>query len=250
MDENTPLISIVMPAFNAKRFVRESIQSVINQTYLNWELIIVDDNSTDETEHILREFQKFDSRIVIKKNTLHNNGAAYARNVALNIACGQFIAFLDSDDTWEKEKLQIQISTMLKNGYNVSHSAYTRVDEKGEALNVVSACEKVGYKEQLRGNKIGNLTGVYNRDSLCIFYQENIWHEDYEMWLRILKEADSIGIESSLANYRVYSNSLSSNKVKAARWHYDILCMQKGLSTISRFYYFLHYIFSAFSKRI
>ena len=74
MDENTPLISIVMPAFNAKRFVRESIQSVINQTYLNWELIIVDDNSTDETEHILREFQKFDSRIVIKKNTLHNKG--------------------------------------------------------------------------------------------------------------------------------------------------------------------------------
>lgn len=239
-----------MPAYNAEKFISESIDSVIAQTYTNWELVVVNDNSSDSTLQILERYSCKDSRIVVDSNTSGLHGAANTRNIALNLARGEYIAFLDSDDIWEKDKLQQQLTIMKEKGYNACHSSYTRINEVGVILSSVHCMPLVGYKDQLKGNRIPNLTGVYNRNSIGLFLQNNVGHEDYDMWLKILKNTDSIGVTSCLARYRVSNTSLSSNKLKAAIWHYNILCGNEDVAPFKRWYYFFYYIFNALLKRI
>ncbi|UPR47542.1 glycosyltransferase family 2 protein [Vibrio cyclitrophicus] len=250
MKKKQPLVSIVMPAFNAEMFILESIRSILDQSYNNWELIVVDDNSKDRTYNIVEAISNTDQRVQLIKNTTGKKGAYQARNCALDLAKGQYIAFLDSDDTWEATKLEHQISLMLKFGYFATHTAYTRIDENGKCIGKVKAKKVVKYIDQLRGNQIGNLTGLYDRNFLGIFLQKDVGHEDYEMWLNILTHTDSIGIDKPLANYRVSSGSLSSNKFKAAFWHYNILTLQSNLSLFKRVFYFVFYIKNAVVKRL
>ncbi|SMY35972.1 glycosyltransferase family 2 protein [Photobacterium andalusiense] len=241
------LVSIIMPAYNCESTIRESIKSVLNQTYSNFELVITNDNSTDNTKYIIEEFSKKDKRIKVYLNG-YLPGAANARNNSIKKATGSIISFLDSDDVWLENKLQKQISVMISDDKNVVHSSYNRMNDKGNILSTVISKDKVTYNDMLKNNYIGNLTGMYNCLHLGKFYQKNIGHEDYDMWLRILSKTDSVGINDVLACYRVSKLSLSSNKIQAAKWHFNIL--RERVSLIKSVYYLSNYIISSFVFRI
>jgi len=244
------VVSIIMPAYNAEKTIGSSIESVIAQTHDKWELIIINDHSEDLTLDIVHDYVKEEQRIVLINNTSDFRGAYFSRNLGLSKAKGQFIAFLDSDDMWLPQKLTLQIEAMKSSGYSVSHTGYTRITESGDFISDVKAKNVVRYKDQLKTNRIPNLTGIYDRNKIGIINQKPIGHEDYEMWLDILEKSPSIGINLPLAQYRVAPKSLSSNKLRAAYWHYSILSNRKGIGFIRRFYLFLSYTSLAVLKRI
>lgn len=154
------LVSIIMPSWNTERFIAETIQSVIDQTYTNWELIIVDDCSSDNTDEVVASFK--DKRIKYLHNE-KNSGAALTRNKALREAKGEWIAFLDSDDLWMPEKLEHQIDFMNKNGYSLSFTEYEKIDEDSKPLNIyVSGPDKVNKRKMYNYDYIGQLTMMYN----------------------------------------------------------------------------------------
>ncbi|HIF9351678.1 TPA: glycosyltransferase family 2 protein [Photobacterium damselae] len=240
-------VSIIMPVFNAEKTVIRSIESILKQTYSNWELLITNDNSTDNSKAIILDKILNDERVFIFDN--NGSGAFSARNNCIKQASGDYIAFLDSDDIWHEKKLELQIEAMKKNNCLASHSSYYRVDECGNAISLIQPKENVTYKDMFTHNHIGNVTGIYNANILGKFYQKNIGHEDYEMWLRILKKTDSIGVLEPLASYTVSAKSLSSNKFKAAKWHYNILRNEIGLNVLKSSFYFSHYVFNAIKTR-
>ena len=147
-------------------------------------------------------------------------------------ADGAFIAFLDTDDTWNSNKLEEQLKAMNDSGTFASHSGYERRDYTGALLSTIYAQKVVTFDDMLKKNCIANLTGIYNSDVLGKFFQKKIGHEDYEMWLRILVKTDSIGIRMSLANYTVSQASVSSRKLVAAKWHFDILANEDRKSVV------------------
>ncbi|EQB7292629.1 glycosyltransferase family 2 protein [Escherichia albertii] len=241
-------VSVIMPVYNAGRYVAKAIDSVLAQTYNNVELIIINDGSTDNTLDIISVY-KNDPRVIIV-NMSCNSGVAIARNEGVKLATGRYIAFLDSDDVWRPEKLKRQVGVLSKSKYNCCHSSYERISECGEIISVVKSKAVVTYKDMLKRNEIGNLTGIYDSYAVGKVYQLNIGHEDYLMWLDILSKTDSIGIPSSLAYYRVRESSLSSNKIKAIIWHYNILKKKLGSRFICIFYYMSCYMFSSLKKNI
>lgn len=243
---NKELVSIIMPAYNCESTIRESIKSVLNQTYSNFELIITNDNSTDSTQNIIEEFSIIDKRIKYYING-YLPGAANSRNNSIKHSIGSIIAFLDSDDIWLENKLEKQISIMSSDNKYAVHSSYNRIDDNGNILSTIISKDRVTYNDMLNNNYIGNLTGMYNCHHLGKFYQKNIGHEDYDMWLRILSETDSVGVNDILACYRVSQLSLSSNKTQAAIWHFKIL--NKRVSLIKSVYYLSNYIIRSLAFR-
>ncbi|PSU62253.1 glycosyl transferase [Photobacterium phosphoreum] len=242
-------VSIIMPAYNCCKTIGLSIESVINQSYQNWELLITDDFSTDSTKDIITNYQKKDSRIKLLKNT-YDKGVSGARNTSIHYADGAFIAFLDTDDTWNSNKLEEQLKAMNDSGTFASHSGYERRDYTGALLSTIYAQKVVTFDDMLKKNCIANLTGIYNSDVLGKFFQKKIGHEDYEMWLRILVKTDSIGIRMSLANYTVSQASVSSRKLVAAKWHFDILANEIKLPLYKATFYFCFYFYNSINKRL
>ncbi|SQI37182.1 Hyaluronan synthase [Leminorella richardii] len=215
------LVSIIMPAFNAEKYIEEAISSVLTQTYNNIELIIINDFSSDNTSLILKRYEDLEQVIII--NLDENIGVSKARNIGINNAKGRYISFLDSDDVWLPTKLQLQIECMKDSNVGCSHSSYFRMSEDGKILTKVLAKRLLTYDIMLRGNQLGNLTGVYDTLFVGKILQKCIGHEDYKMWLDVLKSTNSIGIITPLAKYRVCEKSVSSNKFKSIAWHYTIL---------------------------
>lgn len=248
IDKTPPLVSIITPSYNCTATIEKTLQSVIAQTMGDWEILIVDDCSTDSSYELISNISNIDERIKIIKNTV-NLGASKSRNKLIELSTGEYIAFLDTDDTWYPRKLELQIEAMNRNNCLVAHSSYYRVDEIGNNISLVKPREKVTYKDMLTHNHIGNLTGIYNAKILGKFYQKNIGHEDYEMWLRILSKTDSIAVLDPLASYTVSTNSLSANKFKAAKWHYNILRNEIGLNILKSSFYFSHYVYNAIKTR-
>lgn len=232
-------VSIIMPAYNCSRTISRAISSVINQSHINWELLITNDNSSDETRDVIEQFK--DSRIKCINNT-ENEGIFNARNKSISQAKGTYIAFLDSDDSWLSKKLEIQLDKMKGTGHLMSHSSYYQVNKQEITLSQINARNLVRYQDMLGSNYIGNLTGIYNCQKLGKFYQKNIGHEDYEMWLRILKRTNSIGVNIPLANYKINNKSHSSYKLQCARWHFNILRKELGLSKLKACFYFSKYM--------
>ena len=243
------LVSIIMPAYNAEKTIKKSIESVQAQSFTDWELLITDDGSTDKTRDIVLTLANADGRIkyLVNKGA---SGAWSARNNSINAAKGTYIAFLDSDDTWLPEKLTLQINAMVAFNVNASHGAYSRVVESGQVIGVKKSAKLVCLNDMLKKNCIGNLTGIYNAKALGKFYQKAVGHEDYAMWLDILKTTDSVGIEQPIASYLVAQNSLSSNKLKAACWHFNILKKHERVGFFSIWYYFSYYIICAVKSRV
>ena len=247
----TEIVSIIMPMYNSSFFVEQSIDSVIAQTYKNWELIIIDDYSTDNSREIVEKYIERDLRIKII--CLEENlGVAEARNRGIEIANGQYLAFLDSDDIWHPEKLQKQIFFMKKNNIAFSYTQYRHFSQKDkyEGKNI-DVKERVTYKELLKGNIIGCLTVVIDREKIKNIMMRSERHEDYILWLQILKSGyEAYGLKEDLARYRISSNSLSGNKFKSAIWTWRIYRNIEKLNLWESLYYFLHYLLRGVLKRL
>ncbi len=216
------MVSIITPAYNSERFIAETIKSVLNQTYTDWELIIVDDCSTDKTSEIVLSFQKEETRIIYIKNET-NKGSAISRNIALRNAKGKWIAFLDSDDVWHPEKLERQIEFMLKNNYNFSYTDYCEIDENSkENGKSVSGPKIIGKNKMLAYCWPGCLTVMYNADFVGLMQTCDIKiNEEYALWIKIAKMTNCYLLNENLAKYRRHSDSLSSQSyLKLIKWHY------------------------------
>ena len=217
-----PIVSIIMPAHNAANFICESIHSVINQGTLNWELIIVDDYSTDNTLTVIRHLLN-DERIKLIKNR-SNLGGAVSRNVAIAAAKGRYIAFLDSDDLWHESKLDSHIKFMEVHNIGFTYSNYKQFyNDKNNTL--IIAPTRVNYEQMLKSNFIGCLTVVYDTSYFGKFYfPDTKKRHDFGLWLNMLKKFDyAHNIGEVLANYRVHNASLSSNKKDAFQSYFHIL---------------------------
>jgi teichuronic acid biosynthesis glycosyltransferase TuaG len=243
------LVSVIMPAYNSEKYIRESIESVISQDYKNWELIIVDDCSKDDTKRIVKEYMKKDTRIKLiplKKNL----GVANARNTAIRESRGKYIAFLDSDDLWHRCKLSKQTSFMMENKYTFTFSNYELISDEGKLLDKkINAPNKVSYRRLLKGNPIGCLTVVVDRENIKNINMPSIRHEDYATWLGILRKnviAHNVG--ECLALYRKTNKSLSSNKFKAIVWTWNIYRKNQKLNLIRSTYCMCWYVFNTLKK--
>ncbi|MBV7485438.1 glycosyltransferase family 2 protein [Bordetella sp. BOR01] len=246
-----PGVSIVMPAYNAQRFIGAAIESVLAQTHTHWQLIVVDDASDDGTAGLLRAFQQRDPRVHYERMS-SNQGVVAARNRALELAQGRYVAFLDSDDLWEPTKLARQVAFMEQSGTLVSYADYLRVDEAGHILSRVRSPARVGYADMLKSNQIGNLTGIFLRSALADLRFESVRHEDYLFWLRALArvgQARATPSDEPLAHYRTSAGSLSANKLRAAGWQWRIYREALGLSYTRSAYLFTCYALAAVRKR-
>lgn len=243
-----PLVSIVTPAYNVEKYIEETIKSVLNQVYKNWEMIIVEDCSKDNTFRLIQNLSKKDSRIKLYQND-KNRGVSFARNRAIDLAQGKYIAFLDADDLWDKEKLEKQIIFMETNKILLSYTGYRKINSDGSLRGNIKVPLKLDYDELLKNCLIGFLTAVYNQEKLGKYYFKNMKAEDYIYWLEMIKSIDSAyGIKESLASYRVLENSRSSNKIDIVKHHWKIYYEIEKLGLIKAIKYYLIYISRGFKR--
>lgn len=226
------LVSIITPTYNCAKFIGATIESVLNQTYQNFEMIIVDDASKDNTEEVVKSFK--DKRIKYIRLS-KNSGPAVARNRAMEEARGKYMAFLDSDDLWKREKLEKQINFIKKNKYKIICSDYEQIDEEGNKLNKIIPCKKkVNYNGILLSCPVGNSTVFYDVSKLGKFKVPNIRkRNDDALWLQILKKEEYMyGQKEVLMEYRIRQNSVSSNKLSLIKYHWQLYREIEHLSVI------------------
>lgn len=248
-----PLVSILMANHNGAHFLSEAVASVTSQTYKNWELLIADDASSDGSRLLIALIASKDSRVrpVLLES---REGAPTARNAALRQATGKYVAVLDSDDRWSPEKLALQVSHLEASSSGLAYASYMRVDEDGRPLGLVKAPRSATYESLLRGNVIGNLTGIYNAERYGKHFYENVGHEDYLVWLRLLQRsgerAENVSPHEPLAYYRVRRKALSANKIRAARWQWAIYRRHLNLPFFESLSLLLSYAGHALKKRL
>lgn len=217
------LVSIIMPSYNTAQYIADSIRSVQAQTYKNWELLIVDDCSSDNSDNVVAPFLS-DARIRYLKNEV-NSGAAVSRNYALREAKGRWIAFLDSDDLWHPEKLERQILFMEKENCHFSYTYYQEIDEASQPLGVtVQGPRHITKAGMLRFCWPGCLTVMYDAQEIGLLQIPDIRkNNDYAMWLQVVSQADCYLLPEILAGYRRRSGSISNQSyVKLIKWHYRL----------------------------
>jgi len=243
------LVSVIMTAYNAEKTIEQSVKSVINQTYANWELIVVDDGSKDETVRIIEKMQENDARIMIYKN-IKNQGVAKSRNKGISEAQGNLIAFLDSDDMWVHSKLEIQINNMKKLNSDFSFTGASFINEENKLLEGnFRVPMKVDYNKLKKHNVISCSSVIINKK----FFKKNKMerddiHEDFVLWLKILRQGNiAHGINEPLLTYRVSTSSKSGNKVKSILMTYKVYRFLK-INPISSSYYTLRHLIGAFCK--
>ena len=218
------LVSIITPTYNAEKFIRATIESVQNQTYQNWEMILVDDASTDKTVKIISDFAEKDSRIKLFKLE-QNSGNGFARNIALEKAVGKYIAYLDADDLWFLNKLEKQIAFLKENNLHFTFSFYECIDEEGNSLNRrVEAPINLNYDELFFCNYVGNLTAIYDADYFGkIVIEATQKRQDWRLWLTILKQIQvTKPVPETLAFYRIRKDSISSSKFKLIKHNFGV----------------------------
>ncbi|MFH6934085.1 glycosyltransferase family 2 protein [Flavobacterium sp. FlaQc-30] len=218
------LVSILMPTFNAEKFIKAAIESVQKQTYENWEMILVDDASTDETVKIIDDFAQKDSRIKLFQLET-NSGNGFARNKALEKASGKYIAFLDADDLWLSTKLEKQIQFLKANNLPFTFSFYDCIDNNGNNLNRrVQTPIPLTYKQLFFCNYVGNLTAIYDADFFGkIKLESSQKRQDWRLWLTILKQIKTAeAVPESLAFYRIRKDSISSSKFKLIKHNFGV----------------------------
>ena len=215
------LVSIVMPSYNTAKYISDSIKSVLAQTYQNWELLIVDDCSTDNTLEIVKSFS--DTRIILLQNE-KNSGAAVSRNYALRGAKGKWIAFLDSDDIWLPEKLEKQIRFMNENNLAFTFTDY-RICLNGKWLPYINTAPNIINKRKMYNYcYFSTITVMYDREKIGLIQIPNLKkNNDYAMWLQIIEKSDAYRLPECLSYYIKHENSISSgNKLKLIKWHYRL----------------------------
>ena len=247
-----PKVSIVTPLYNSEKYIADTINSVIAQTFLDWEMLIIDDCSTDNSKYIVEQFTTSDKRIKYFKTNFQSGHPTTPRNIGISMAKGRFIAFLDSDDIWLPNKLDIQIPLLLEDNVVIVFSNYEKINENGkESGRYIIAPEYVSYNSLLRGNVIGCSTSVYDCKKAGKIFFTKQGHEDFAFWLSILKRG-YLAKNSSLilAKYRIRKNSISSDKFKVLMWYYKIYRVNESFSVVRSFFYVVIAIKRSFFKYI
>ena len=252
MAEQQPLVSVIMPCYNMERFIADTINSVIHQTFANWELLITDDASTDKTVALVQSLAENDSRIHLKVNAEHA-GIAPSRNRCIQEAQGRFLAFLDADDLWHPNKLQRQLQFMLEHKVGFCYSSYDLIDESGKPQGkTIKAAGDLNYKAYLHNTIIGCSTVMLDMDQVgTVVVPDFRTSEDTATWLNILRQGfKAYAIDDPLTSYRIRSHSASSNKIKAAADLWRVYRRQERLPLPKALYSFGCYVFNAIKKRI
>lgn len=247
-------VSVIMPLYNCEKYLAKTIESVMNQNYTNWEMILVDDCSSDNTFEIASKYAEKDNRIKILKQN-KNSGAANARTKSMLKSTGRFVAYLDADDLWLPDKLKKQTQFMIDNDIAFSCTSYQVIDDEGNNLNkTIHMLPKVDYKGFLKNNllqTVGIMVDVNKIDKSLLIMPDIKRRQDAATWLQILKNGyECYGIDEILAQYRRTKKSLSSNKIKAALGMWYLYREIEGLSFLFSAYCFIRYAFLAVWKRI
>ncbi|MEJ6951731.1 glycosyltransferase family 2 protein [Natronospora cellulosivora (SeqCode)] len=242
---NDKLVSIITPVYNSEKYIRDTINSVLSQTYTNWEMLIADDCSKDNTANVVKEFD--DSRIKYFKLE-NNSGAAIARNKALEQARGKYIAFLDSDDMWKPNKLERQLKFMVQRNIGFSFTGYEILRDKNNK--VIKVPKKLNYSGFMKNTIIGTLTVMLNKEIIGDVRLVNVKKDHDSMtWAKILRENNlAYGLNESLAYYRKVEGSISNNKFRAVKNHWNNCRHIENLSIFKCLYYFIFYCLNAFKK--
>lgn len=244
------LVSVIMPMHNSESYVRIAIDSVLAQTYEKWELIVVDDASTDHSRSIVEEYACRDNRVRLLINDTPVGMPYSPRNYGIKHANGDYIAFLDSDDVWLPNKLEEQLPLFSNSRVAVVFSDYEKINERGyREGRCVNTPRSVNYSKLLYSNVIGNLTGIFDVKKVGKVYFQPIHHEDYAFWLSILKKGFiASSTQHTHALYRVRENSVSSRKILVASWQWGIYRDIENISFWKSCCYFVVYAFKAFKK--
>lgn len=253
--QDQPLVSIVTPVYNSSKYIRFTLDSVLTQTYTNWEHILVDDCSIDGSVAIIEEYANNDKRIKLFKLN-RNSGSGPARNVAIKKANGRFIAFLDSDDIWAPDRLQKHVVFMLENNYVVSHASYGYLTEEGEPFRKPYLVSKnpVDYNYLLKHTDISCLTAMFDQERIGKFYMPDIRRkQDYALWLSILKAGyNSVPYPRNevLAYYRQRKGSATSKKWTLILKHFRFLHEQERLNAFQSIKYTIYWIVGGLKKYV
>jgi len=247
----TGLVSIITPMYNGERFISQTITSVIQQFYQDWEMIIIDDGSKDKGAEIVADYAAQDPRIRLIKQP--NRGCGAARNNGIREAAGQYIALLDADDTWNPDFLTEQLRLMKGKNTELVYSSHTRIDENdNQCLQPFIVPEKVTYKDLLKTCSISCLTGLYDIKTFGkVYLREDMKNlrDDYVYWLEIIKNVKvAYGNKQILANYRVLDNSASRKKKKVIKPHFMVFYKIEKLGLIRSVYYLANWAVISYFK--
>lgn len=244
--ESDTIVSIVMPVYNAGTMLERSIGSILNQSYKNWELLAVDDRSTDSSLMILRKMSLKDPRIRVIAME-ENKGAGHARNRAIHVAKGRYLSFLDADDEWKNSKLAKQISFMQSGSYAFSCTAYERANDTSNSRKKIFVPVRSTYEQLLKNNTVGTSTVMLDRTKFSEFQMSTMRkRQDYDLWLRLLLETDAVyGMNELLTVYHIGHSSLSSNKLLAAQAQWSFYRNELNFDIMRSAYYFAHYAVNA-----
>lgn len=243
-------VSVITPLFNSEKYIAEAIDSVLNQTFKDFEMIIIDDHSQDNSINIVNSYSDPRIRLIRLKQ---NSGAGVARNKGIEEATGRFIAFLDSDDLWAPDKLEKQIDFMSSNNISFCFSSFYLINENGVRKGKYrKALPKVDLKKMHRNNYIGCLTAVYDTQTLGkVYMSKHKKRQDWGLWLKILSKIQwAVSIDEPLAYYRYGNESLSNNKWKLLRENFLFYRNQVGLSSLGAFFKMLLFLFYYFEYKI
>jgi len=245
------LVSIITPMYNAQRFIGQTIESVLSQTYQYWEMIIIDDGSQDESPEIVMEYMTKDKRIQF--TTQSNGGSASARNNGIRRANGQYISLLDADDTWNSDFLQKQLQLMEEKNAQLVYSSHTRIDENSiECLKPFIVPEQLTYNDLLKTCSISCLTGLYNIEKFGkVYLREDMksLRDDYVYWLEIIKNVKvAYGNKEILANYRILGSSASRKKKKVIGPHFKVLYNIEKQGIFKSAYYLMYWAVVSYFK--
>lgn len=245
-------VSIIVPVYNAEKYIRETVDCVKAQTYENWELVLVEDGSTDESLCILETLERQDGRIRVVRQ--ENGGAAKARNHGLSKATGRFVAYLDADDLWSSDKLEKQLAFMKKKEAAFSFTGYEFADEKGKGTGkIVRVPAELCYKQALKNTTIFTSTVIFDTEKIAKekLFMPMIKSEDTALWFKVLREGvTAYGLNENLVRYRRPAKSLSSNKLEAVRRIWQLYRKAEGLSIPYSFYNFCFWAVRAVKRRI
>ena len=251
---NDKLVSIIIPVYNASRFLEETINSIQEQTYSNWEAIFIDDCSSDNSYNLIKKHQKEDKRIKLIKNKT-NSGAAVSRNNGIDHAEGDYLCFLDADDKWHPEKLEKQINFMQELNCEFSFTGYQFANEKCTPNGkIVLVPNKINYKQALKNTTIWTSTVMFDMNKLSKedIRMPNIKRgQDTATWWKVLKKIKyAYGLNEVLSYYRRTNNSLSANKLTALKRTWNLYRNVEHLNILSSFYNFCWYCFNAVRRRV
>ena len=245
------LVSIIIPVYNAEKYIEETIKTIKAQTYKNWEAIFVDDASNDSSREIICKHLSTNIKLIKLEKNL---GTAIARNEGIKIAKGRYLAFLDADDLWDSKKLEKQLEFMQKNKYYFTYTAYKYINENNtKQSRKINVQEKLEYKEALKNTRILPTSVIIDLSKIkkedC--YMVNVMNEDIATWWKLLKQGNvAYGLNEPLVYYRRYKNQKTSSKLKNATYRWELYRKVEKLPLLQSIYYFLHYAFYGIIKRI